>query len=227
MPLPRPCRLFLFDLDGTLVDSKEDIERAVNAVLARMGHPSIPLADVIRFVGDGIEPLMQRVLRKVTAHEPSFDQVRSGVNLLLEEYRHNLIGTTRLYPGVRETLDAIRWAKFGLVSNKQEELCRRLLRALGLEDRFCVVLGGDSLPRRKPDPAPILDAMSRCGAKPGETVMVGDSPSDILAGKAAGVFTCGFSGGFRSREELQAAGSDLIIDHFQELLLHFRAPAQP
>lgn len=224
MPVARPCRLFLFDLDGTLVDSKDDIVRAVNAVLSRLRHPPIPVADVIRFVGDGIELLVQRVLRKVTAHEPTPDEVRAGVTLMLEEYRENLVGSTRLYPGVRETLDAMAWAKMGLVSNKQEELCRRLLCAFGLEQRFSVVLGGDSLPSRKPDPAPILSAMLRCGATAGETVMVGDSPADIYAGKAAGVFTCGFSGGFRGREDLQAAGSDLIIDHFQELLDLFRAP---
>lgn len=220
----RPCRLFLFDLDGTLVDTKEDIARAVNAVLARLGHPSVALSDVIRFVGNGVEPLVRRALGKAMAHEPSGDQVRSGVSLMLEEYRRNLILSTRLYPGVRETLETMRWAQMGLISNKQEELCRRLLEAFDLAHRFCVVLGGDSLPSRKPDPAPILHAMSHCSAGPDETVMVGDSPSDILAAKAAGVYACGFSGGFRSREELRDAGSDLIIDTFPELLQHFRAP---
>jgi phosphoglycolate phosphatase len=224
MPLPRICRLFLFDLDGTLVDSREDIVRAVNAAMMKMGLPAISQADVIRFVGDGIEPLIQRVLRTVTGTEPAADRVSAGVNLMLEEYRLHLIDSTCLYPGVRDTLDALQQAKLGLVSNKQEELCRRILAAFGLSDRFAVVLGGDSLSRRKPDPAPILSAMSFCGISPAETVMVGDSPADILSGKAAGVFTCGISSGFRTREELQAAGSDLIVDHIADLLRHFSPP---
>jgi phosphoglycolate phosphatase len=224
MPLPYPCRLFLFDLDGTLIDSREDITRAVNAVLIKMGQPALSMAEVIRFVGDGTEALIQRVLRNTTGAEPSVDQVSAGVNLLLEEYGNHLIDSTRLYPGVRETLASLRWARLGLVSNKSEALSRRLLAAFGLAERFCMVIGGDSLPRRKPDPAPILEAMSRCHALPSETVMVGDSPTDTIAGKAAGVFTCGISGGFRSREELEAAGPDVIIEHFSELLKLFCAP---
>lgn len=223
MSFPRPCRLFLLDLDGTLVDSKEDIARAVNVVLTRMGQPPLSKASVIRSVGDGVEILIRRVLSEVTGAEPDRAQVDAGMGLLLEEYGNHLIDATRLYPGVRETLEALHGATLALISNKPEALSRRVLAAFGLLDSFSLVLGGDSLPRRKPDPAPILDAMSRCHVLPAETVMVGDSPTDIIAGKAAGVITCGISGGFRSREELQAAGCDVIIDHFPELLHYFCA----
>ena len=222
--MPRPCRLFLFDLDGTLVDSREDILSALNTAMIAMGLPAPSPAEVIRAVGDGVEPLIERVLLKVTGVKPDLLQVSRGVKLMLEEYGRHLIGTTSLYPGVRETLDAIRGADLGLVSNKQEEFCRRILAAFGLADRFCMVLGGDSLPQRKPDPAPLRAAMSHCGIRPADTVMVGDSPADIFAGKAAGVATCGVSYGFRSREELQAAGSDVIIDRFEELPRHFSGP---
>ncbi len=224
MPLSRPCRLFLFDLDGTLVDSREDILSALKTAMIQMNLPAPSPAEAIRFVGDGVEPLIERVLLKATGVKPDLLQVGRGVRLMLEAYRSHLIGTTSLYPGVRETLDAIRGAKLGLVSNKQEEFCRGILAAFGLADRFCMVLGGDSLPQRKPDPAPLLTAMIRCGIGPAETVMVGDSPADIFAGKAAGVATCGVSYGFRSREELQAAGSDVIIDRFEELPRHFSGP---
>jgi phosphoglycolate phosphatase len=224
MSHPHPCRLFLFDLDGTLVDSREDIARAVNAVLVRMGKPALALAEVIRFVGDGVEILIERALREVAGVEPDSEQVRAGTSMLLKEYGNHLIESTHLYPGVRETLAGLHWARMGLVSNKPEALSRRVLAAFGLAEHFCVVLGGDSLPRRKPDPAPVLEAMSRCGALPAETVMVGDSGIDILAGKAAGTLTCGLSSGYRSRAELQAAGCDVIIDHFSELLQWFRAP---
>lgn len=222
--MSRPCRLFLFDLDGTLVDSREDIVHAVNAALIAMALPACSPAEVIRHVGEGMELLVQRVLFKVTGVEPNPRQVDTGVGLMLEEYRRHLIGTTSLYPGVRETLNALRGAEFGLISNKKEEFCRGILDAFGLADLFDVVLGGDSLPRRKPDPTPLLNAMFRCGAAPEETVMVGDSPTDIFAGKAAGVATCGASYGFRSREELVTAGCDVIIDSFTELPLHFTRP---
>ncbi len=225
MPAPYPCRLFLFDLDGTLIDSREDIARGVNAVLAIMELPKLAMPEVIRFVGDGMEALIERVLRDVTGAEPDEESIRIGVRLLVEEYGNHLLDTTRLYPGVRETITDLHWAKLGLVSNKPEALSRRILSLLGLADRFCSVLGGDSLPQRKPEPAPILEAVLRCNSEVGETVMVGDSPSDIVAGKRAGVITCGITSGYRTREELLATRPDVLIDHMQELLQFFCIPA--
>ncbi len=222
--MSRPCRLFLFDLDGTLADTREDIVRAVNVTLMAMNSPVCSPAEIIRYVGDGMEPLIQRVLLRVNGVEPDPRQVRRGVKLLLEEYRTHLIGTTTLYPGVRETLHAIRGAALGLISNKPEELCRRMLDQFELAGLFSVVLGGDSLPQRKPDPAPVSYAVSRCSVTTAETVMIGDSPGDILAGTAAGVATCGVTYGFRGREELEAAGSDVIIDCLTELPRYFSSP---
>jgi len=224
MASTRPCRLFLFDLDGTLVDSSEDIARAVNALLTRMERPTLSKSVVLQFVGDGMESLVERILRQAIGTAPCREKIKAGTDLLLEEYGKHLIESSRLYPGVRETLAALRTARVGLVSNKPEALSRRVLAGFGLAERFCVVLGGDSLARRKPHPDQILSALERCQASPRETVMVGDSPTDIHAGKAAGVLTCGLSCGFRGREELEAAGCDVIIDHFARLLHHFSPP---
>jgi len=223
--LPRPCRLFLFDLDGTLIDSKEDIARAANAALTGLGHHPLSVPDLLPFVGDGINALIHRVLLNAGGAEPDSHYIAAGVELMLQAYNRHICDSTRLYPGVRETLDRLHWARFGLITNKPEALTRRLLQVFNLADRFSLVLGGDSLPQRKPDPAPLLEAMARTGIPPGETVMVGDSRTDVLAGKAADVTTCGVSYGFRSREELVAAGCDLIIDEFAGLLLAFCAPA--
>ena len=220
-----PCRLFLFDLDGTLIDSREDIARAVNATLIRMGYPALSNDDVLRFVGDGIDVLMRRALRAGAELEPDGDQVDLGVRLMLQEYEVHLFEHTRLYPGVRETLDTLRRANLGLITNKLEALSWRILQGFGLADHFSVVLGSDSLPRRKPDPAPILEAMARSGALPAETVMIGDSRTDILAGKGAGVVTCGASWGFRSRAELETAGCDWILDRMPQLLELFTVSA--
>ncbi len=227
MPPGYPCRMFLFDLDGTLVDSRDDIARAVNATLTRLNRRPLPTPVVIRLVGDGVELLMRRILREVDGQEPNQDQVDNSVGLLMEEYRNHLIESTRLYPDVRETLDVVRQVHTGVITNKPEALARLILAAFGLAEHFHVVLGGDSLPRRKPDPAQLLEALACCGISAHETVMVGDSPSDVMAGKAAGVLTCGFSGGFRTRDEIQAAAPNVIIDRFGDLLLHFEPAIDP
>ncbi len=172
----------------------------------------------------GVQKLIQRALREVTCPEAFEEHLRRCCELFLEEYERHLLDSTRLYPGVREALDRLYWADFGIVTNKPERFSRQILAGLGLGDRFCAILGGDSTLLGKPDPAPLRAAMARCGARPRETVMVGDSPVDIDAGRAAGVLTCGISGGFRGRETLQSAGCDLIIECFSELPLRFCPP---
>jgi phosphoglycolate phosphatase len=218
---PRPCRLFLFDLDGTLIDSKKDIAHSVNLSLAHLGLKELPVAQVVTFVGDGVKKLIERSLREATGSQPGEEQIRAVMKLFLEEYENHLLDNTRLYPGVREGLDQLSWADFGIITNKPESFSRRILEGLGLGGRFCIILGGDSIPQRKPDPTPLHAAMARCGAPAHHTAMVGDSPVDVNAGRAAGVITCGISGGYRGRSELEAAGCDLIIEDFTELPGHF------
>lgn len=217
-------RLFIFDLDGTLIDSKADIAKAVNLSLQRLNLPSIPVAKILQFVGDGVQRLIQRSLREATATEPQDAQISEAVHLFREEYEKHLLDTTRLYPGVSTVLDGLTWAALAVVSNKPERYSRQILSELGIINRFRIVLGGDSTPKPKPDSAPLVAAMSHCDAQPSETVMIGDSPTDILAGKAAGVFTCGVTGGFRSRQELENAGCDLLLSGIANLLDHFSPP---
>ncbi len=221
---PHPCRLFLFDLDGTLIDSRADIACALNAALARMNLPPLPVSRVADFVGDGVQKLIQRTLSEIEGQAPNHEAVQSAAHMYLEEYEAHLLDSTRLYDGVGEALRRLWWASFAVVTNKPERFSRRILEGLGIADRFCAIIGGDSMPERKPDPAPLFKAMALCGASPAEAVMVGDSPVDIRAGKAAGVFTCGVIGGFRGRAELESARCDLILSSFAELPAHFRPP---
>ena len=221
-PSPRPCSLFLFDLDGTLIDSREDITTSLNIALGRMGLNPLPEARVTKFVGSGVQVLVERSLREVTGSAPPEDRVRLGIALFKEEYGIHLLDRTHLYPGVKESLDHLCWARFAVVSNKPEIFCRRILDGLGVGMRFLAILGGDSA-LRKPDPASLLKAMEFCRANPHETVMVGDSPVDIQAGKAAGVMTCGVLGGFHSRADLEAAGSDLLVHNLLDLVGNFCA----
>jgi phosphoglycolate phosphatase len=218
MIFPKYSRsLFIFDLDGTLIDSKADIACGLNLALARMNLGSLPVSRVADFIGDGMQKLVERTLHEATGREAEPGRVQECIALFSEEYGLHLLDQTKLFPRAIETLDRLSWAKFAVVSNKPEGFCRRILEGLEIASRFRTILGGDSTDTRKPDPTGILRAMELCEAVPSETMMVGDSPVDIEAGKAAGTFTCGVAGGFRSKEQLEAAGCDLLIDDLLEL----------
>lgn len=221
---PRPCRLFLFDLDGTLIDSRADIAFSLNLVFARLHLRVLPESRVTEFIGGGVGKLVERSLREITGSEPDPELAQECATLFREAYGGHLLDRTRLFDRVPEALDRLSWARFAVVSNKPETFCRRILQGLGIENRFCVILGGDSTAKRKPDPGALLKAMSLCGGDQADTVMVGDSAVDIEAGRAAGVTTCGVLGGFRPREELEAAGCDLLIENLLELTRYFCEP---
>jgi phosphoglycolate phosphatase len=214
---PRPCRLFLFDLDGTLIDSKDDIAQAVNLVLAQLEFSPLPVSRVIEFVGNGVKKLLERTLREIHNREPEEDLLRKGIEIFREEYARHLLDRTCLYPGVEDALNRLSWAGMAVVSNKPERYSRPILEGLGIAGRFQAILGEESTHAYKPDPAPLIKAMELCGADPADTVMVGDSSVDIEAGKAAGVTTCAVTGGYHSEEKLLACAPDLVINALCEL----------
>jgi phosphoglycolate phosphatase len=223
MPAPshHPCRVFLFDLDGTLIDSRQDIAHALNLALKRMRLPTLTVDRASEFVGDGVQMLVRRALREVLGDEPDPARAAEMRDLYLQEYEAHMLDATRLYPGVTELLESLTWGLFAVVTNKPERFSRQILDGLRIGDRFSAVLGGDSVPQRKPDPAPLLEAIRRCGGAAVESAMIGDSPVDIFAGKAAGVTTCAFTGGFRPRAELIAAAPDIVVDTLVDLAPHF------
>jgi phosphoglycolate phosphatase len=223
-PAPKPCRLFLFDLDGTLIDSRADIAFSLNLALEQLNQRTLPEARIAEFVGDGVHKLVERLLREATGRHPDDSFIRECTLLFRKEYGKHLLDQTRLCPGVLQALDLLSWAKLAVVSNKPEGFCHRILEGLGVADRFCIILGGDSTPNRKPSPEPLQKAMSVCAVPPSETVMVGDSAADILAGAAAGVATCGIPGNFRSKSELEEAGCDLLLDSLPRLGDYFCPP---
>jgi phosphoglycolate phosphatase len=226
MPLqfPVPCRTFLFDLDGTLIDSKADIALAVNLTLKHWQIPAVDEGQIAGFVGDGVQMLIRRVLQHSLGGEPDISLIQGAVERYLKEYEAHLLDSTHLCEGVLEGLSGLSWATFAVITNKPERFSRRILQGLQIDKRFSLILGGDSTSARKPSPGPLLEAMSRCSARPAETAMIGDSSVDILAGKAAGVITCGITGGFRGREELKSAGCDLVIENLRELPRYFCRP---
>jgi phosphoglycolate phosphatase len=210
-------RCLLFDLDGTLVDSRADITNSLNLTLAEMGRAVLPAETVHGFIGEGVRLLLERALRATQTTEPSTHDVENAWQIYQRQYSAHMLDQTRLYPGVAETLEDLRaWPK-AVVTNKPYEFTAELLERIGLLKHFKVVLGGNSLPERKPSPLMLLEAARRCEIAPVECLMIGDSWVDIEAGRKAGMQTVGYVGGFRGRAELEAAGANYLIEEFNEL----------
>jgi len=212
--MSKPTYLYILDLDGTLVDSLDDLTASVNVMRRQFALPSLERQAVRGMVGQGARNLVERALPGRSTQE-----VDNGLALFLSHNEAHLYDRTRLYPGVAETLAALagQGHTLALLSNKNEELCRKLLEHFGIAELFAAVMGGDSMASRKPSPEPVFRLMKVLERLPVETVMVGDSINDIAAGRDAGVRTVGCSFGYG--EPLELADATFIINSFSELLL--------
>ncbi|TGD67143.1 phosphoglycolate phosphatase [Tabrizicola sp. WMC-M-20] len=184
----------VFDLDGTLVDSAPDIQAAVNRMLAGEGVGPLDLTTVTAFIGHGLPKLVERVMGHVGLDMAQHPRLTKAT---LKAYHAGASDLTVVYPGVIETLDRLRQAghAMAICTNKPEGPAREVLRDLGLEGFFSVVIGGDSLPVAKPDPAPLHACIAGLGG--GSTVYVGDSEVDAATALAAGVPFALFTEGYR------------------------------
>lgn len=207
----KPISLLLFDLDGTLVNTLEDIASSVNHTLARLGNDPLSLDAVRQYVGDGVEALMERSLGGWTSH------LTEAVSVYKEHHRRNLLVRSALYPSVKETLEHFQPLPMAVISNKTMEFVGPLLDRLGLGRYFKLVIGADSGLPLKPAPDALRMAMAEFKALQEHTLIVGDGVTDVRAGKAAGIITCSVTYGFRSEAELKTAGPDYIIHEFSEL----------
>jgi phosphoglycolate phosphatase len=212
--------LLIFDLDGTLVNTLEDIAASVNYTLAHLGGNSISQDAVRRYVGDGIETLLVRSLEGRTA------RIAEAVTVYKEHHRRNLMVRSSVYPAVRETLEHFRPLPMAVISNKTMEFVGPLIERLGLANYFKMVIGADHGLPLKPAPDSIRKIMAEFGVLNDKTVIVGDGTTDVRAGKAAGVITCSVTYGFRSEEELRKAGPDYIIHSLSELKALFTSEAR-
>jgi phosphoglycolate phosphatase len=204
-----------FDLDGTLIDSRSDLASSVNHVLRTMGLPEQAPETLYGYVGEGARVLVERALG--SSHRARFDE---GISLFMDYYGGHLLDATVPYPGMVELLDALaaRGVALSVLTNKPIGLSRAILDGLALTPRFVGVIGGDSLPVRKPDPSG-LDQLRSLSATPRErTLLVGDSGIDVATARAGGVAFCGVAWGL-SPEALLAAAPERIVHEAAELLV--------
>ena len=218
MSFARP-KLVLFDLDGTLVDSAPDLAFSIDAMLSSLGRPACGESRVRDWIGSGAERLVKRALTGDGEIEPDGELFRSAFGRFSESYGENPCRRSRLYPGVREGLDYLLASgmQLGCVTNKRGRFTEPLLAALGLLRDFAIVVSGDTLCTRKPDPAPLLHAVEALGIGPGKTLMVGDSVNDVFSARAACVPVICVRYGYHNGEDIVEARPDAIIDSLAEL----------
>jgi phosphoglycolate phosphatase len=208
-------RLVVFDLDGTLIDSKRDLADAVNALVAELGGAPLPEQAVADMVGEGAAVLIRRAL---TASGVDVD-LRHALARFLELYDERLLVHTVPYEGMLDALDALApHVQMSVLTNKPANATERILEGLGLRDRFRDVIGGDTPLGRKPDPAGLLALISRGGATPETTWLVGDSRIDLETARRAGAGICLARYGFGYRFAAdEFAGDELFIERPRDL----------
>ncbi len=214
---PHKIKLLIFDLDGTLIDSRLDLIHSVNAMLKHFGRPKLPGDVIASYVGDGAPMLVRRALG-----DPRDEGlVKEGLEHFLGYYREHKLDHTHLYDGIKAMLTAIRNAhgiprKMAVLSNKPVNPSRAIVEALGIAEFFLHVYGGNSFPTKKPDPKGAQTILKETGTSPQETLMVGDSSVDVITGRNATLWTCGVTYGF-APHTLCEAPPDVVVDKPQEL----------
>jgi phosphoglycolate phosphatase len=211
-------KLLIFDLDGTLVDSRLDLIHSVNAMLQHFHRPELPGDVVAGYVGDGAPMLVRRALG-----DPDDERfVEEALEFFLSFYRVHKLDNTHVYDGVRKALEAIRDAEGGaerrmaVLSNKPVNPSRAIVDALGLGEFFIRVYGGNSFRTKKPDPLGVHTLLEETGTRSDETIIIGDSSIDVITGRNAELWTCGVTYGFAPRT-LEDAPPDVIVDTPKEL----------
>ena len=225
---PHKIKLVIFDLDGTLIDSRLDLVHSVNAALRHIGRPELPEDVIASYVGDGAPILIQRALGDEQVDEAV---VRKGLEFFLTYYRAHKLDHTTVYPGICDTLAAIQNSSNGSLSGTQRKMAvlsnkpvgpsRAIIEALGMNRYFSQVYGGNSFPTKKPDPEGARKLMEESGVLPEETAIIGDSHVDVRTGRNAGLWTIGVTYGF-APHTLETEPADILVDQPVELATVFR-----
>ncbi len=210
-------RALVFDLDGTLIDSKLDLALSVNAALAHLGRRALPHEQIYGYVGDGAPMLIRRALGEAAGEE----QCQRALEFFLMYYRAHMLDHTLTYPGVREGLEQLagRGLPMAVLTNKPMRFSREILEGLGICRYFRYVYGGNSFQKKKPDPMGVQILLRDFGVAPKEAMLVGDSEIDVLTARNAGTWACGVTYGLGS-ERLADCSPDLLVDSLTDLPNH-------
>ena len=215
-------RALIFDLDGTLIDSKLDLALAVDATLKHMGRASLPHETIAGYVGRGAPALIRSVLGENVANE----EVETGLAYFLSYYRAHMLDNTVTYPGVREGLAALAKYPMAVLTNKPVRFSKAILEGLNLSPFFKYVYGGNSFETKKPDPEGVNVLLRDLDVDASEAMVVGDSDVDVRTARNAGVWACGVTYGL-GLASLRVTSPDLMLDSLEELSAHLTDSAGP
>ena len=212
----RRAGAFIFDLDGTLIDSGADIAASANFARGHFDLPPLPDATIISHVGDGVRMLMTRLLAvgDVPVDE---ERIAEAVNVFRDHYGRHCLDQTTLFPGVLATLLRFRAVPLTVATNKPRRFTLQILDGLHVADAFRRVVAGDDVPHQKPDPMHLRACLEGLDVPPAEVVVVGDHPNDIQGARAIGALAVGVTYGLTPAGLIRAARPDLVIDSFADL----------
>ena len=215
----RKPEMILVDVDGTLVDSVPDLAFCVDEMMKQLGHEPWGETQVREWVGNGVERLVKRALTGSLDGEPDEENYQRALPIFRDLYADNTSERSYLYPGVEPGLAYLQQQgyRLGCVTNKAAEFTLPILRDLGIHDIFETIICGDDTPRKKPDPLPLLTACERLDVSPQQSLMLGDSMSDVKAARAAGFQIICVSYGYNHGEDIRDYHPDAVIDSFVEL----------
>ncbi len=204
--------LIIFDLDGTLIDSKLDLANSVNFTRQQMGLPVLEHRLIFSYIGDGATMLIRRAMGEGLGET----EIQKALEVFLAHYREHLLDNTVLYPGVRETIEALSSLKLAVLTNKPVRPSEAIVEGLGLRGKLPRIYGGNSFEQKKPHPMGIETILKETETSAERALMVGDSRIDVATGRNAGVLTCGVTYGLAS-DTLIDLRPDYLIDHFEQL----------
>ena len=221
-----------FDLDGTLIDSVPDLALAVNEMLEALGRETFSEETIRYWVGNGAKTLVKRALlgtRQIEGKDVDEALFRKAHTLFLDAYTKHLCEATRPYPGVIETLTALkaRGYRLSIITNKPQQFVAPILEGLGFWGLIEHFLGGDSLPMKKPDPLPLHHMCKMMGVRIEESIMVGDSKNDILAANACGMQSIGVAYGYNYGEDIRTYNPTVVVESFKEIISLFPENLRP
>jgi len=208
-----PANLLIFDLDGTLIDSKRDIATAVNLTFRDLRLPEKPREMIYGYVGNGVRQL---IIDAVESDRPA--RVEPALQIFRRHYLKHLLDETRLFPGIEKALGHYKDKQKAIVTNKPTAYTEKIIEGLQIKHHFDLILGGETDVPLKPQPDMLLKVLKTLGIHPDDAVMIGDSLNDIHAARAAGVRACGVAYGFGAANEIKSAGLDYFVEEAGEFI---------